>query len=436
MKKVRIKCMSEQKIGYKDVLKQTEYMKVILAALINRFGDSIDAIASSWIVYELTGNAAWSAIIFAVNKLPTVLITPLAGAWVEGRKKKTIMIVTDIIRAICVAIVATGYLMGFLQAWMLVITTFTISTAEAFRSPANTAMTPQVLDKEYFTYGMSLMSTVSSIVELVGTAMAAGIIAVIGTAGAIYIDMVTFLLSAFIMFFVNTKEQVADKKKFDGKEYFETLKGGFLYVKSIPLLFALVIIVLFLNAIIVPLNSLGAPMASEILGAGAESLSILSIAITIGTMLGTVIYPKIEEKIAAKILLLAVSFGVVLFYVGIPSLKPFYDNKYFMYAFLAFVSGFLGMCASFTSMFASVTLVKTVKEDYLARVASIVTAVSQAAIPVTSFIVSVLLGYFNTKEIFYASGALGVIMAIYIIFSKAFNVKNEEKEMEAEPETI
>ena len=48
--------MSEQKIGYKDVLKQTEYMKVILAALINRFGDSIDAIASSWIVYELTGN--------------------------------------------------------------------------------------------------------------------------------------------------------------------------------------------------------------------------------------------------------------------------------------------------------------------------------------------------------------------------------------------
>lgn len=42
-----------EKIGYKDIFKQKEYMKMMVAALINRFGDSIDAIASTWIVYEL-----------------------------------------------------------------------------------------------------------------------------------------------------------------------------------------------------------------------------------------------------------------------------------------------------------------------------------------------------------------------------------------------
>ena len=51
--------MEEKKIGYKDVFRQKEYLKMIFAALINRFGDSIDAIAYTWIVYELTGNAAW-----------------------------------------------------------------------------------------------------------------------------------------------------------------------------------------------------------------------------------------------------------------------------------------------------------------------------------------------------------------------------------------
>ena len=40
----------EQKIGYRDIFRQTEYMKIMIAALINRFGDSIDAIASTWIV--------------------------------------------------------------------------------------------------------------------------------------------------------------------------------------------------------------------------------------------------------------------------------------------------------------------------------------------------------------------------------------------------
>ena len=160
----------EQKIGYRDIFRQTEYMKIMIAALINRFGDSIDAIASTWIVYEITGNAAWSAIIYGVNRIPSIIITPLAGAWVEGQKKKTIMIVTDLIRAVCVAFVATGYLFGFLQAWMLLVTTLTISTVEAFRGPASAALTPKVLEKEYYEYGISLSTTLSSMVELIGTA--------------------------------------------------------------------------------------------------------------------------------------------------------------------------------------------------------------------------------------------------------------------------
>lgn len=165
-----------EKIGYKDIFKQKEYMKMMVAALINRFGDSIDAIASTWIVYELTGSAVWSAVIFGVNKVPSVFVTPLAGAWVEGRNKKAIMIITDLIRAVCVAFVASGYLLGFLQPWMLLVTTCIISTVEAFRGPAGSALTPRVLKAEYYEYGMSLMSTFSSVTELAGTMAAGGII--------------------------------------------------------------------------------------------------------------------------------------------------------------------------------------------------------------------------------------------------------------------
>ena len=67
-----------KKIGYKDIFRQREYMKMILAALINRFGDSIDAVAAAWIVYEISGNAAWSAVIFkAFNASATASSTLL-----------------------------------------------------------------------------------------------------------------------------------------------------------------------------------------------------------------------------------------------------------------------------------------------------------------------------------------------------------------------
>ena len=106
----------DKKAGYKEILKNYQYMKLLLAGLINRFGDSIDTIASAWLIYELTSNAMWSAIIFGVNKIPTVFIQPLAGAWIEGKKKKPIMVATDLVRAVCVAFIATGFLMGFLSS--------------------------------------------------------------------------------------------------------------------------------------------------------------------------------------------------------------------------------------------------------------------------------------------------------------------------------
>lgn len=421
--------MTEKKIGYKDVFCQAEYMKMILASLINRFGDSIDEIASTWIVYELSGNAAWSAIIYGVNKIPTVLITPLAGAWVEGRKKKTIMIVTDLIRALCVAFVATGYLMGFLQAWMLLITTFTISTVEAFRGPANSALTPRVLDKECYEYGMSLMSTLGSIVELIGAAIAAGIIAIIGTAGAIYVDMATFTLSALIIMTVNSKEHELKKQKFDRKEYVNSLLDGFKYVKKDKLILFISAVAIFLNAILVPLNSLQAPMASEILHGGAEVLSILGIASTLGMLLGSFTFPMLQKKLSDKLVLILGALGIAAFYIGIPLFEPFYSSKIFMYGFVAFISAFFGFVFSLCNTFLNVKTLKRIDESYLARIGGIMTASSVAFMPITSFLIGILVANVSTAVMFVISGILAVCAAVYVMFTK---VLDDDKASEME----
>lgn len=93
-----------EKVGYRDILRQREYLKIILAGLINRFGDSI---AFTWLVYAITGNAAWSALVYAANQLPSVLVQPFAGALVEGMdKKKLTILITFVIGMSCSILVA------------------------------------------------------------------------------------------------------------------------------------------------------------------------------------------------------------------------------------------------------------------------------------------------------------------------------------------
>lgn len=412
--------MSE-KIGYKDILRQKEYSKMIAAALINRFGDSIDAIASTWIVYEITGNAAWSAIIFSLNKIPTILVTPFAGAWVEGRRKKNIMVVTDIIRALCVAIVATGYLFDILQAWMLVLTTLTISTAEAFRGPANTAMTPNILEKKYYEHGMSLMSTLSNIVELIGTAIAASVIALIGTAGAIYIDMITFLLSAIIIFTVNSKEQDLQKQAFDAKKYFSTFKDGLLYVKEEKVVMFFVMMAVLLNGILVPLNSLQAPLASEILRGGAEILSILGIVLTVGMMAGTVLYPQVSKILKSKQIMFAGGIGIGVYYLAIILCMPLYENKWFMYVFIAVMSVLFGFCIAIANTFMQIEFMKRIDGAYLARAASIMTSLGAVATPLVGFIISAIAVFVKTEWIFIVAGALDIVICLFMLRSKVLD---------------
>lgn len=45
-------------------------------------------IAFTWLVYELTGSASWSAVMLGVNMIPNVIVQPFAGAVVERMEKK------------------------------------------------------------------------------------------------------------------------------------------------------------------------------------------------------------------------------------------------------------------------------------------------------------------------------------------------------------
>ena len=403
--------------GYKAILRNYQYMKLLVAGIINRFGDSIDAIASAWLVYELTSNAMWSAIIYGVNKIPSVFIQPLAGAWVEGKKKKPIMVVTDLIRAICVAVIATGFLFGFLNAWILVITTFVISTAEAFRLPAGSAVIPKLLKKEDIAYGTSLSTAISTVVELIGMGAAAGIIALIGTAGAIYIDMATFLLSALIIATIKISSDEAKDINGNFKAYLDTLKQGFSYIAHSKVAMFLVLFAAFLNAILVPLNSLMAPLANEVIGTGAETISVISIAITVGMLLGTVIYPVLSKYIGKEVFVISGGICIGIYYLAVIIGRPLYDNMVITYAYVAFMSFTMGAFVSLLSAFLQVVFIELIDEQYFARAASIMNAMGNAAMPVMSVIVSLLAAWLPTSVIFMVVGAIDVLVCLYLILS-------------------
>lgn len=200
-----------EEIRYKDILKLKKYRKFMASNVVNRFGDSVDAIAFTWLVYAVTGSASWSAAIFALNQLPTVLLQPFAGAMVERMNKKKIMASADMIRGILIATVAYIYMTtGNVSPWLLAGMTLIISSVEAFSMPAGTAFVPMILEKKYYNYGLSLSATISRVMVLIGMACAGVIIAAGGIEAAMFVDTATFFISSVIIMSIKVNE---DSKK-------------------------------------------------------------------------------------------------------------------------------------------------------------------------------------------------------------------------------
>lgn len=429
--------MDEQKIGYKVILRQKEFMKTVLADIINRFGDCVDGVALVWLIYQVTQSAAWSAILFGVNRLPTIFLQPFAGAAIEGKNKKMIMVVTDVIRGICVGFIAIALVCGFLNKWIILIATLVISCAEAFRGPASTAILPKLLDKKYYEFGLSLSRSTSSITELIGIGLAGVIIATFSVSTAIFIDMITFFLSALILFTLKVKEENLSKGKINAKEYVDSLKDGFAYIKENAILRYFVVLAVFLNGILVPYNSLQAPLISEVLHSTEIMLSVMACALTIGMILGAGVYPYLSRKLNSRIVASLGGYSIGLFYFSMIVVGRFITSAILMYILMALISFIVGVAVSLLSSFLGVELVKSIEEQYLARISSIYGAACVAAMPVVSFLISAIAGFTPTWLIFVISGVLDIIICINLCSKKKFlALKKDVKEEDINEETI
>lgn len=423
--------MEQNKIGYKDILRQKEFMKTVVADIINRFGDSIDSIAFVWLVYQVTHSAAWSAIIFGVNRIPTVFLQPLAGAAIEGRNKKKIMVVTDMIRGVCVGFIATALLLGFVNRWLLITATVIISCAEAFRGPASAALIPKLLDEKYYDFGLPLSRSAASIMELIGLGAAGIIIAAFSVSAAVYIDMATFFISAAILYTLRIKETVPEKMKFSAGEYMETLKSGFTYLKNNRLIRYFVILAVFLNAILVPYNSLQAPLISEVLHTGEIMLSILGISISVGMIAGAAVFPYIKRKLSSRAVVILSGYSIAVFYFSFVIVGKFIASAALIYVIMALVSFYLGIAVALLSCLFSVEFTKNIKAEYMARCSAISGALCVAATPVVSFIISAVAGLTTTAVLFIIAGASDVIICFYLCGRKRFRAMQDAELKEA-----
>lgn len=95
-------------IKYKSLYREKNYLKELTGSMFSWFGDGVDTIAFSMLIYQITGSTLLTATVFAVNGLPNLLFGLISGAVTRHRNEKNIMALCDFGRGLCAAAVYLG----------------------------------------------------------------------------------------------------------------------------------------------------------------------------------------------------------------------------------------------------------------------------------------------------------------------------------------
>ena len=227
-------------LTYLQLLRRNQsFRRLWIGQVISELGNWFNFIAVLGLV-RVVSNAApeVTTIVLIVRLVPFTVFAPLAGAFVDRWSRRTVMIVTDLLRVV----VALGPLLVRRpqDLWIAYLCTALLSLFGTFFEAAKNAAVPNITGERDLLAGNALMFSSRFLLMSLGAALGGWTSAHVGYAAAFVINAASFLASAYSVWLVPesaTRQQqpvadaaVATKSRYTG--YWTDMREGWSYIVS------------------------------------------------------------------------------------------------------------------------------------------------------------------------------------------------------------
>lgn len=168
---------------------------VWLGQIVSLIGSGMSRFGLALWAWEQTGQAAPMALVIFAFMLPSVLISPLAGALVDRWDKKWVMALSDIANGMGVIALYFLYQADSLQIWHLYLVAAFGGLFESFQWPAYSAAISVMLPDKHYERASAMMSLAEWGSQIISPVLASIFYVSLGLGGLLAIDTITFLFA-------------------------------------------------------------------------------------------------------------------------------------------------------------------------------------------------------------------------------------------------
>lgn len=255
--------------------------------LISLVGSGLSRFALGVWVFERTGSATQFTLILLFAFLPGLLTAPLAGALVDRWQRRWVMFGCNLTSALGVLGIVLLVRADALQIWHVYLVAGISSAVNSFHWPAYIASTTQMVPKRHLGRANGLLQFGMASAESLAPVLAGVLLAWVGMAGLVLIDVVTFLFAASTLLLVRIPQPEASgagRRARGG--LFREAAFGWTFIRERPGLLGLLVFFALINLVSSGCTALVIPMMLSF--STREVLSYVQSASGAGLLVGSI----------------------------------------------------------------------------------------------------------------------------------------------------
>ena len=370
-------------------------------------GTWITRLATSWLVYRLTGSELLLGITSFCGQIPVLVIAPFAGVLVDRMNRRQILLLTQVASLVQSAVLAVLTLTGLITVAQIIWLQVVQGIINSFDTPARQAFVSEMVeDRRDLANAIALNSSMVNGSRIIGPAIGGLLIAAVGEGWCFAVDSMSYVgvIGSLLAMRISPRQRHGAAEM----HLLEELRHGWNYVLgSVPIRSALTLVAI-VSLAGTPYTVLMPAIAAQEFQGGPNTLGILMTATGVGALSGALYLASRESVLGLGRLIMyaALAFGAGLIVFSV-------THELWVACIVLTVAGGGFM----VHLAATNTILQTIVEERLrGRVMSFYTMAFFGTVPIGSLIGGVVADRFGSPMTVRLSGVVCLAAGLWFAY--------------------
>jgi MFS family permease len=206
--------------------RNADLLKVLVGEAISDFGSQVGDLALPLLAaLTLDATPAQMAALLALEYLPRIVVSLLAGGWIDRVRKRRLLITANTLRAMVLAFLALAAAVGSVRIETLYVVAPIMAGLDALFTASFVAYLPSLVSERSLVSANAARATTSAAADVTGPAAAGALIGAFGAAFAIGLDALSFLASVSGLLAVRATDHAAGTEHHRAQPLHEIVDG-------------------------------------------------------------------------------------------------------------------------------------------------------------------------------------------------------------------